>query len=143
MKICALLLCRSCGANLNYVCVVSRFNPGGVCSPCATPRQVCPHVAFDKLKSHAAQGRLALCRPISGLHESAIVDGVERYAHASGQMFFCRRVAWQVASTMGFVLNKNTGSFSGLSQEEEDALHEVTCLVLMIVAFLRSHVALV
>ena len=90
--------------------------------------QDCPHVPFDKLKSQAAQGRLALCRPISGLQESAIVDGVERYAHSSGDIFFCRRAAWQVASTMGFVLNKNTGSFMGLTQEEESALHEAACL---------------
>jgi len=36
-----------------------------------------------------------------------------------------RPSAWQVASTMGFMLNKNTGSSMGLSQEEERALHEV------------------
>ena len=77
------------------------------------------------MTSHAAQGRLALCKPTSGLQESAIIDGVEQYAHASGEVFFQRRAAWQVASTMGFVLNKNTGSFMGLSQEEESALHEV------------------
>ena len=52
------------------------------------------------------------------------MDGVERYAHASGEIFFCRRAAWQVASTMGFVLNKNTVSFMGLTQDEESALHE-------------------
>ena len=46
------------------------------------------------------------------------------YAHASGEVFFQRRAAWQVASTMGFVLNKNSGSFMGLTQEEECALHE-------------------
>ena len=91
-------------------------------------RQDCPHVPFDELKSQAAQGRLALCRPISGLQESSIVDGVETYAHASGEIFFCRRAAWQVASTMGFVLNKNTGSFMGLTQAEEGALHEVSRL---------------
>ena len=136
-------LCRSFGADLNYFCAVSRFNPGGLFSPCATLRSDCPHVAFSKLKSQAAQGRLALCRPISGLQESAIVDGVERYAHASGQVFFCKRAAWQVASTMGFVLNNKSGSFLGLSQEEEDALHEVTCLVLISDAFLRSRAALV
>ena len=55
-----------------------------------------------------------------------MVDGVETYAHASGEIFFCRRAAWQVASTMGFVLNKNTGSFMGLTRAEESALHEVS-----------------
>ncbi len=121
--------------------------------------QNAPHIAFHELKSPAAQGRLALCRPISGLQESAVVDGLEKYAHISGDVFFSRRAetmaaghwwrsvlatrfhnvvfdnrpvvtmrrpsAWQVASTMGFVLNKNTGSFMGLTQEEERALHEV------------------
>ena len=72
--------------------------------------QDAPHVAFHELKSPAAQGRLALCRPISGLQESTVVDGLEKYAHITGDVFFCRRAAWQVASTMGFVLNKNTGA---------------------------------
>ena len=49
-----------------------------------------------------------------------------RYAHISGDVFFSRRAAWQVASTMGFVLNKNTGSFLGLTQE--DACFLLTCL---------------
>ena len=49
-------------------------------------------------------------------------------AHTSGEIFFGRRAAWQVASTMGFVLNKNTGSFMGLTQAEESALHEVSRL---------------
>ena len=130
-------------AQILIIYAVSRFNPCDVCSACVAPRSDCPHVAFGKLKSQDAQGRLALCRPISGLQQSAIVDGVERYAHASGQIFFCRRAAWQVASTMGFVLNRNAGNFLGLSQEEEDALHEVTCLVLLTVAILRFHFALV
>ena len=48
------------------------------------------------------------------------------YAHASGDVFFRRRAAWQVASTMGFLVGKNSGSFmQGLSQEELSALHEI------------------
>ena len=130
------------------------FNVENLCPrPISQLWQNAPHVAFDKLKSPQAQGRLALCRPISGMQESSIVDGLEkyptiawtlvsanlyalnvcvltgvrssyrnsvsvRYAHISGDVFFSRRAAWQVASTMGFVLNKNTGSFLGLTQEE-------------------------
>ena len=82
-----------------------------------------PHVPFDKLKSPAAQQRLALCRPISGIEESTIVGGLEKYAHSSGDVSFCKRAPWQIASTMGFVLNKNTGSFMGLTEEE--LLHNV------------------
>ena len=80
-----------------------------------------PHVSFDKLKSPAAQGRLALCRPISGIEESTFVGGLEKYAHSSGDVSFSRRAPCQIASTMAFVLNKNTGSFMGLT--EEDQLH--------------------
>ena len=82
-----------------------------------------PHVPFDKLKSPAAQQRLALCRPISGIEESTIVGGLEKYAHSSGDVSFCKRAPWQIASTMGFVLNKSTGSFMGLTEEER--LHDV------------------
>ena len=57
------------------------------------------------------------------------------YAHASGEVFFQRRAAWQVASTMGFVLNKNSGSFMGLTQEEECALHEVPHLAIFEISY--------
>jgi hypothetical protein len=80
-----------------------------------------PHVSFDKLKSPAAQGRLALCRPISGIEESTFVGGLEKYAHSSGDVSFSKRAPCQIASTMAFVLNKNTGSFMGLT--EKDKLH--------------------
>ena len=40
--------------------------------------QNAPHVAFHELKSPQAQGRLALCRPISGMQESSTVDGLEK-----------------------------------------------------------------
>ena len=86
--------------------------------------QDAPHVAFHELVSPDAQGRLALCRPISGLQPSNTINGVEQYAHMSGdvpyslalghvlgrdvrrlaaQVFFSRRAACQVASTMAFV----------------------------------------
>ena len=95
---------------------------------CPTPVpqlwQDAPHVPFHELKSPDSQGRLALCRPISGLQPSNIIDGLEKYAHISGdvlccvltcsvrgrgvpllhtQVFFSRRAACQVASTMAFV----------------------------------------
>ena len=41
--------------------------------------QDCPYVPFDKLTSQAAQERLGLCRPLSGLQESGNINGVERY----------------------------------------------------------------
>ena len=48
--------------------------------------QDCPHVAFHELVSPDAQGRLALCRPISGLQPCNIINGVEQYAHMSGDV---------------------------------------------------------
>ena len=46
--------------------------------------QNAPQTAFHELESPATQGRLALCRPISGLQESDVIDGLEKYAHISG-----------------------------------------------------------
>ena len=48
--------------------------------------QDAPHVPFDELKSPDAQGRLALCRPISGMQQSCLIDGLEKYAHISGDV---------------------------------------------------------
>lgn len=57
---------------------------------CPMPRpqlwQDAPHVAFDELKSADSQGRLALCRPISSLQQSTTINGLERYAHISGDV---------------------------------------------------------
>ena len=39
------------------------------------------HVCFHELKSPAAQGRLALCWPISGRQESTAVDGLPSVRH--------------------------------------------------------------
>ena len=77
-----------------------------------------PHVPFHKLKSPAAQGRLALVKPFSGLEENTTIGGVERYAHISGETNFSKRAPWEIASTMAFVLNKNTGRFLGLNQQD-------------------------
>ena len=53
--------------------------------------QNAPHVAFHELKSPQAQGRLALCRPISGMQESSIVDGLEK-CPTGVDMSQCNRV---------------------------------------------------
>ena len=55
------------------------FSVENLC-PCPIPQlwQNAPHIAFHELKSPQAQGRLALCRPISGMQESSIVDGLEK-----------------------------------------------------------------
>ena len=83
-----------------------------------------PHVPFDKLKSDDSQSRLSRCRPVSGMIPSNIQDGVVQYAHHTGEVNFRRRHPLQLASTLGFVLNNNSGKFLGLTQEERAALHE-------------------
>ena len=46
--------------------------------------QDCPHVPFADLKSDESQARLAVTRPISGLEEASVAEGVPRYAHNTG-----------------------------------------------------------
>ena len=87
--------------------------------------QDCPYVPFDQLKSEESQARLSVCKPISGLEEANSVGGVPRYAHNSGEVFFRRRSPLQLASTLGFVLDKQSGKFLGLRPQELDALHEI------------------
>ena len=79
---------------------------------------------FDELKTPDAQARLSVCRPISGLTENSF-DGMERYAHLVGNVFYRKRAIWQLASTMGFVVSKNTGGFARLRPQEMEALHEI------------------
>ena len=79
---------------------------------------------FDKLTTPDSQARLSVCRPISGLVDNSF-EGIERYAHMIGNVFYRRRAAWQLASTMGFVVSKNTGGFTRLRPDEMDALHEI------------------
>ena len=50
-----------------------------------------------------------------------------RYAHNTGEVNFRRRAPLQLASTLGFILNKRSGEFMGLTPEEKRALHE--CLI--------------
>ena len=95
--------------------------------PDAIPQlwQDCPHVPFDKLTSNDAVSRLSRCRPINGFTPAHVADGHVRYAHNTGEVNFRRRHPLQLASTMGFVLNKRAGNFPGLTQEEKYALHEI------------------
>ena len=50
--------------------------------------QDCPHVPFSLLKSDAAQARLSVCQPISGLQEQSVIGGVPTYAHNTGEVKF-------------------------------------------------------
>jgi hypothetical protein len=108
--------------------VPGMFGPGNLC-PKPVPQlwSDYPYVPFDSLVSTESQARLSMCRPISGLQENSVVNGVEKYAHILGDVHFSRRAAWQLASTMGFIVKKNTGSFLRLKPEERRALHE--CMV--------------
>ena len=72
------------------------FNVENLCPrPISQLWQNAPHVAFDELKSPQAQGRLALCRPISGMQESSIVDGLEK----------CPTIAWTLVSANVYARN--------------------------------------
>ena len=66
------------------------FSAENLC-PLPVPQlwQDAPHVPFHELVSPDSQGRLALCRPISGLQPSNIIDGLEKYAHISGDVPCC------------------------------------------------------
>ena len=72
------------------------FSVENLC-PCPIPQlwQNAPHIAFHELKSPQAQGRLALCRPISGMQVRSIVDGLEK----------CPTIAWVSASASACVYN--------------------------------------
>ena len=70
----------------------SRENPGSFSHRNLVPKpdhrlwQDCPSVAFDQLTSTESQARLSVCRPISGLSESAMTAGVPTYAHNTGEV---------------------------------------------------------
>ena len=84
--------------------------------------QDCPYVPFDDLKSDASQSRLSVCRPHSALEEPTPHGG--RYAHVTGETNYRRRAPMQLATTMGFVLNKRSGAFLGLTPTETNAVHD-------------------
>ena len=151
----------------------SRSNDDSFCAENLCPGPIpqlwqdAPHVAFHELVSPDSQGRLALCRPISGLQPSNTIDGLERYAHMSGDVpcyvrtcLACKcspaglagillapsrmpsceydGVCWKLSDLPGLdapesllricctfqVMNKNSGSFLRLKENEEKALHE-------------------
>ena len=53
------------------------------------------------------------------------MNGVPRYSHITGDVFFRRRATQTLASMMGFILNKNRGSYmKNLKPHELKALHE-------------------
>jgi hypothetical protein len=96
-------------------------------APCPVPLlwQDCPFVPFDELKSVEAQARLAIVRPVSGLEQASVVDGVPRYAHNTGDVCFRRRALLQLASTFGFVVGSHNGKNLHLTPKEEAAVHEI------------------
>ena len=67
---------------------------------------------------------MSRCRPINGFTPAHSHDGHVTYAHNTGEVNFWRRHPLQLASTLGFILNKRAGNFPGLSPEEKGALHE-------------------
>ena len=87
--------------------------------------QDCPHVPFAELKSVEAQARLAVVRPVSGLEQASVVDGVPRYAHNTGDVCFRRRALLQLASTFGFVVGSHSGKNLHLTPQEEASVHEI------------------
>ena len=108
----------------------SKANPGPfsysnlVPEPISQLWQNCPYVPFDKLVSNDAVSRLSRCRPINGFTPAHVADNVVRYAHNTGEVNFRKRHPLQLASTLGFILNKRKGHFPGLKEEEKTALHE-------------------
>jgi len=86
--------------------------------------QDCPYVPFDELKTEDAMSRLGRCRPVSGFRPSHCEDSRVMFAHNTGEVNFRRRAPLQLASTLGFILNKRSGKFLGLTPAEQEALHE-------------------
>ena len=87
--------------------------------------QDCPYVPFAELKTENSQSRLSVCKPICALQETTRFDGVERFAHNTGGVFFQKRSPMQLSSTLGFVINRCDGQFLGLKEPELAALHEI------------------
>eukprot|EP00973_Karenia_brevis_P038932 5375367-Karenia_brevis.AAC.1 len=104
----------------------SCFSRDNLC-PIPVPQlwQDVPYVPFDALKSAEAQSRLSVCKPYSSLEPADCADGVTRYAHIQGDVCYRRRAMLQLASTMGFILNRQSGRFMGLAPAETNAVHEV------------------
>jgi len=86
--------------------------------------QDCPYVPFGELKSVESQSQLSVCRPCCSFEPANCDDGVPRYAHVTGEVNYRRRAMLQLASTMGFILNKSSGKSMGLTPHETDCVHE-------------------
>ena len=84
---------------------------------------------FDILKSNDGVSRLSRVRPLHGFTPAHCADNVVRYAHNTGEVNFRKRHPLQLASTLGFILNKRKGYFPGLKETEKAALHE--CLTFL------------
>ena len=104
------------------------FSIANLC-PTPVPQlwQETPEAPFHLLKSSEAQSRLSVCRPICCLEPANCSDGVPRYAHIQGDVHWSRRSMTQLSNTNGFILNRQSGAFMGLSYEETNALHECLC----------------
>ena len=108
----------------------SKANPGPFSYSNLVPEPIhqlwqnCPYVPFEKLVSNDAVSRLSRCRPMNGFTPAHVADNVVRYAHNTGEVNFRKRHPLQLASTLGFILNKRKGHFPGLKEEEKTALHE-------------------
>ena len=62
---------------------------------------------------------------MSAFQPSSVMNGVPRFSHITGDVFFRRRATQTLASMMGFILNKNRGSYmKNLKPHELKALHE-------------------
>lgn len=105
--------------------VPGEFSNANLVPQCITELwQNVPHVPFDKLKSNHAAFRLSRCRPMHGFTPAHCADNVVRYAHNTGEVNFRKRHPLQLASTLGFILNKRKGYFPGMKDDELSALHE-------------------
>lgn len=86
--------------------------------------QNCQHVPCDVLKNNDGVSRLSRVRPLHGFTPAHCADKVLPYAHNMGEVNFRKRHPLQLASTLGFILNKRKGYFPGLKEDEKAALHE-------------------
>ena len=108
------------GPDQDYAFSLSNLVP----RPASDLWQDAPHVPFGELKSDESQARLSAVRPICGLQEAGFVGGRPTYAQNTGDVNARRRGPGQLASTMGFVVNKHGGKFMHISAEETRAVHE-------------------
>ena len=70
-----------------------------------------------------------MARPTGAFTNATCESGVPTCGHITGGAEIRRRSAYQICSLMGFVLNRNDGSFMQrwLSQDEIKVVHECLC----------------